>query len=453
MAYAVHFRFKWRSEHGNIYRMQRPLGGAPQLRRNKNGAICGTSLEFLAQAKVDGEFATLYTSDAQAFRVDLYRGSTLIWQGFITPELYSEPYIAPPYNVKVTATDNLGELKLSDYTAQGRVAISTLMSTILSATGLTLPIHWLSAMRPSEDVEVAAADAPAAVTIDLDHMAGESTMYDVLTKVLDTYHAVIVQHNCSWVIARETDLEGLRSGATITAPDGTTFGIADFGSMRSYDWWPVGYLSQTVEPAKREKAIAAPNNWIKNLLPDTATESNNASYVAPSDGSSPYYVLVPWNSSQVVRSCSVEFDSAWQEWTPYKDLTLALTLQTFGVLAGHTYGKKGAEVTVYVVGSNGSSYVQRYISSEGELSASRVSALDIDAISRDVPETFYINIPIKSKMVEAGWTKIYQIQVTLTTVSSEDGVGRIQLYDWNCNIAEQNQGFQVKCLLNNVFNF
>ena len=53
---------------------------------------------------MDGEFATLYTSSATEYRVDLYAGNTLIWQGFITPELYSEPVIAPPYDVHVTAT-------------------------------------------------------------------------------------------------------------------------------------------------------------------------------------------------------------------------------------------------------------------------------------------------------------------------------------------------------------
>lgn len=460
MAYAVHFRFQWRSANDNIYRIdiledgysgsivQRPLGGAPQLRRNKNGAICGTSLEFLAQAEVDGEFATLYTSDAFAFRVDLYNGETLIWQGYITPELYSEPYVAPPYNVRVTATDNLGELKLSDYTALGRVSISTLISTILSGTGLSFPVHWISTMRPSEDVEVDAEDMPTAATINLDHMAGES-QYDVLAKVLDTFHAVIVQHDCSWVIVRETDIEALRDGATVTAPDGTDFTIADFGSMRTHIWWPVGYLSQTVEPAKREKAIAAPNAWIKNLMPDTPDSSSHASYVEPTDGSSPYWLLHPWNGSQQYQTASISYRSPWLDWTPASDLVLMMAIQTVGVLAGHKMNVLTAKVQVRVAVSLNGSVAYRYVTPDGTLSSTAVTALEIDNKYRDTPEAFSVGIPIFSQMAALGYTKLYEIYVTLTTTDEKDGISNVYLFETNVNYGEQNQGYQVTCQLNN----
>ena len=459
MAYAARFRFRWRSKNDNIYLIeilqngyngsvvQRPLGGAPQLRRDKNGAVCGTSLEFLAQAQEDGEFAVLFTSNPQAFRVDLYQNGTLIWQGFVTPELYSEPYIAPPYNVKVTATDNLGELKLSDYTAQGRVSIATLLSYFLGKTGLSLPVHWLNAMHPSSAASVTAADMAASTTVNLDHMEGD-TCYDVLAKVLDTFHAIIVQHNCQWLVVRETDLEYLRNGNTITAPDGSTFAIGDFGSMASKVWWPVGYLSQTVKPAKKEKVIKAPNNWLENLLPKTATSVQNATYEDAQDGTTPYYELVPY-SGTTVRTSSVALWSSFSEFVPTHDLTLSLTLQTFGVISGHTYGKKCAEVRVYVIGSDGSSYINRYVTATGEYSSSVAAALSIDGTYRETPETFHINVPIKSLMASAGYNRIYQIQVTLVTVSSEDSISRIRLFEWGLNLPELNKGYQVTCILAN----
>lgn len=459
MAYAVHFRFQWRSGNDNIYRIdiledgysgdivQRPLGGAPQLRRERSGAICGTSLEFQAQSEVDGEFATLYTSNAYAFRVELYQAAALIWQGYITPELYSEPYIATPYNVKVVATDNLGELKLSDYAEQGSVTVATLLSGILSHTGLAFPLHWLSAMHPSGAEDVDPEDTAAAVTINLDHLAGES-LYDVLQKVLDTFHAFIVQQGCSWVIVRETDLENLRSDATITAPDGSTFTIGDFGSLTSKVWWPVGYLSQTIVPAKREKVISAPNNWIANLLPATATTSSRASYVQPGNGDLAYYELTPWNTSQQYVQASVDFWSDFAAMAPCCDLVLNLTLSTYGTLSGHTFGKKCAEVYVKIIASDGSSYINRWVDKEGNLSASLTSALDIDGIYRETPEQFRIAVPILSKM--AGYSRIYQIQVSLATTNTEDTISRMRLYEWNLNAPEQNRGFQVTCQLNNA---
>ena len=459
MAYAVHYRFKWRSAKDNVYKIeilennysgsvvQRPLGGAPQLRRNKNGNICGTSLEFQAQALVDGELASLYSVSATAYRVDLYQNSTRIWQGFITPELYSEPYIAPPYNVKVTATDNLGELKLSDYVGQGLDTVANQLSYILGKTGLSFSTHWLSAMHPSSATSVTAANMPSSTRINLNHMEGKSC-HDVLQALLATFNATIVQYGCAWCIVRETDLEALRSGATITAPDGTTFSIGDFGSMASEVWWPVGYLSQTVVPAKKEKVIKAPNNWIGNLLPKTATSSTRATYYEPTDGDSPYYELVPYSSGSY-SAASIAFWSGFSEFVPVKDLTLSLLIQTFGTLAGHAYGKKCAAVTVKVVGSDGSSYINCWLNSEGDLVSSSSEALALYGVGQDAPEQHNLVIPVASQMSAMGYTKIYQIQVTIASTDAEDSITRMRLYDWTCNIAEQNQGYQVTCILNN----
>lgn len=464
MAYAVHFRFQWRSNNDNVYKIeilqdgysgsvvQRPLGGAPQLRRNRNGAICGTSLEFLAQAQVDGEFASLYTPSATAYRVDLYQNSTLIWQGYITPELYSEPYIAPPYNVKVTATDNLGELKLSDYAPQGRQTIATLLTYILGGTGLSFSVHWLSKMRPSSSVAVSAADAPSSVRISLDQPMEGKTKYDALKAILDTYHAIIVQYNCSWLIVRETDLEALRSGTTFTAPDGSTFSLGDFGSMSNSVWWPVGYLSQTVVPAKNEKVITAPNHWIGNLLPATATSSTNADYIAPSNGNSAWYDLTPYTGSGSTiqpRNCSVAFWSTSGEWVPTQDLVFGMTFQTSASMSAGGDGKNCAKVVIRIWGGDGNSSYYRYLTTAGEFSQSETPAALIAGGYRQAPEQMAVSIPIYSKLATTPFTRIYQVQVTIASVIEDNALCALGLTDWFVKPGEENKGYQVTCILNN----
>lgn len=464
MAYAVHFRFQWRSNNDNVYKIeilqdgysgsvvQRPLGGAPQLRRNSNGAICGTSLEFLAQAQVDGEFASLYTPSATAYRVDLYQNSTLIWQGYITPELYSEPYIAPPYNVKVTATDNLGELKLSDYAPQGRQTIATLLTYILGSTGLSFPVHWLSKMRPSSSVAVSAADAPSSVRISLDQPMEGKTKYDALKAILDTYHAIIVQYNCSWLIVRETDLEALRSGSTFTAPDGSTFSLGDFGSMSNSVWWPVGYLSQTVVPAKNEKVITAPNHWIGNLLPATATSTTNADYIAPTNGNTAWYDLIPYTGSGSTiqpRNCSVAFWSASSEWVPTQDLAFGMTFQTSASMSAGGDGRNCAKVVIRIWGSDGNSSYYRYLTTAGEFSASETPAVLIAGGYRQAPEQMAVSIPIYSKLASTPFTRIYQVQVTIASVIEDNALCAFIVGDWFVKPQEENKGFQVTCILNN----
>jgi len=72
------------------------FGAAPILKKDKGDAgIYGTSLELAIQADLNSELTQLYTSDNKQFLVKLYRNETLYWQGFILPEKYSEPNIAP----------------------------------------------------------------------------------------------------------------------------------------------------------------------------------------------------------------------------------------------------------------------------------------------------------------------------------------------------------------------
>ena len=98
---------------------RRALGRTPILKRERSGSILGTSLEIYAECRVDGEFAQLYTSSADEFRVEVYKRQNMLWRGFVSPELYSEPDIAPPYDVQIIATDGLGELKDHDYRFYG----------------------------------------------------------------------------------------------------------------------------------------------------------------------------------------------------------------------------------------------------------------------------------------------------------------------------------------------
>lgn len=97
MAYSIKYLFKFESAAGTTREIrvlkdgysgdviQRPLGRAPMLKKQQNGPVHGTSLEFYAECNVDREYIEFYTSNPKDYRVDLYAGSTLLWQGYITP--------------------------------------------------------------------------------------------------------------------------------------------------------------------------------------------------------------------------------------------------------------------------------------------------------------------------------------------------------------------------------
>lgn len=295
MAYSIKYLFKFESAAGTTREIrvlkdgysgaviQRPLGRAPMLKKQQNGPVHGTSLEFFAECNVDREFIEFYTSNPKDYRVDLYAGSTLLWQGYITPELYSEPDIAPPYDVQVVATDGVGELKLYDYAAQGTVTLRNLLAGLLTRTGLGTDIYLISSLKPGS----AGAGSLLEKTINLDYMAGK-TCYDVLTYVLDTLHATITWWKGAWILTRETNVTFTNGKVRYFNTAGNSALLNDsvqvLGKMYTNPAWPVGQLSTVIDPAKNKVVVQAPWHPVTCLQnPDMTsdanwTKSNGATY-------------------------------------------------------------------------------------------------------------------------------------------------------------------------------
>ena len=288
--------------------MSRSLGRAPILKREKSGCVFGTSIEIYAECKVDGEFADLYTSSADEYKVEVYKkpiNSNIIqmkiWEGFVSPELYSEPEIAPPYDVQIIATDGLGELKNYTFESAGEVTVRAHLDAMLAHTGLSANYNLVSQLD-------CGGNGMLDVVLDLAHLNGESC-YDALKAVLDSFHACISLHDCQWMIWRETDFATMASSQN----------VAVFGSMAVAQWWPCGQLSATIMPARNEATIVSESSYKENVLKDVQTQmSGNASY----DEAGKTYIL-PAQYSAVTKSL------AFGEEVGYK-LALALTARNYG---------------------------------------------------------------------------------------------------------------------------
>ena len=189
MAYRAKYRYRWASQNGNqgevlLLRegytgavIDRPLGRAPELSMEQNGHIHGTSLVLYLECREDGEYTELYTSSAKEWQVQLRWNGRSLWTGYLSPELYSEPDIAPPYDVCVTATDGLGELKRSEYKPSSwDLSLEDHLYGILALTGLDQTIYHTGG--------ISADGRPGAsmlheVKVDLSHLQGK-TCYDVI---------------------------------------------------------------------------------------------------------------------------------------------------------------------------------------------------------------------------------------------------------------------------------
>jgi hypothetical protein len=108
------------------------------LQKEKSGKIRATSINFSIQSDIDSEFASFYSEDNKKHLVKLLIDDILIWQGFIVSDQYSEPYIAPPYDVEITATDGLGLLKNYNFELTGVVSRFDAIRHCLDKIGLNI---------------------------------------------------------------------------------------------------------------------------------------------------------------------------------------------------------------------------------------------------------------------------------------------------------------------------
>ena len=290
MAYGLKYKFKFDATNGMVYEVrilekdfegtavQRPLGSAPVIHMQENDPIRATSVDLVLECQSDGEYVSLYTSDPRQYKVQIYRGTaSKIWEGFIATELYSEPDIAPPYDVKVTATDGLGVLKEYQYeTGWGaRTVREQLQQMLLVKTGLSLDLYTVSQLREYGDTAVNFLDE---VKIDMDYMEGKSC-YDVLSEMLTSMRCIITQWRDSWVIIRETDVV-IQSDGDVPGMESEYRGVNDTYSLEiedmtartgqrgasGTDMWPIGYLTRRIVPAK--KSVKVTSDWhLKNGAP------------------------------------------------------------------------------------------------------------------------------------------------------------------------------------------
>lgn len=111
--------------------------------------VVGSSLRFTLEAKHnandDGAFIHLFTGNEVKYRVDLRleEDDSLVWQGFVLPDAYNEPYKPGNFFVGVEATDGLGRLKgkyLPDTYYEDENRVTDIIAACLEQTGLQFDI-------------------------------------------------------------------------------------------------------------------------------------------------------------------------------------------------------------------------------------------------------------------------------------------------------------------------
>lgn len=435
-----------RDYNGEVVR--RPLGRAPVLRRENNDHIYGTSLEIYAECLNDGEYASLYSSSAYEHMVEVYKDDVLIWTGFVTPELYSEPDIAPPYDVQIIATDGLGELKNYEFDTAGMASMWSHLRTMLAHTGMDLQYDMISALTYQVGGMSSLAVDLMDLQVNLDHEVG-STCYDVLQRLLAGLNMSITQRHGRWLVFRETDLISLASYDGVQAFDNNGYSrslpVASFGSSDNNDWWPVGQLSTVIEPAKKKIALESPNHYRPNVFAEGGWQMASGATYNSSEGA---YVL-PSAGAKIVQK--IDFDNievgyrlalrvrARNAGSGEADQNIGLTIKIDGrsYAAGNQFWL--VELTASDRGSGG--YAWRNV--EGSIMAELAVPAESDT-SSDAQDIDIILPLFKSD------SRSYQYATNVeVTVFNPAGVHDIYVYDVALAKYDQFEGYQADVIIGN----
>lgn len=165
------------------------------------------------------EFSIFFTDYERTYIVKYYKntgsGLTEIWRGANMPGLYQEPFVMDPYPVSITFTDQLALLSgykflddnKNNYTNKQKLI--TVIATILSKTGLELPIRCgvnifdigMSTGVTDDPFNQAYVDCDCFYDVDLTN----PKMCDfVLSEILKPFGARIVQsYGYWWIVAMD----------------------------------------------------------------------------------------------------------------------------------------------------------------------------------------------------------------------------------------------------------
>lgn len=110
------------------------------------------NFDMLTTTAEDAAFIGFFTGDEHRFKVMIKDGAdnAIIWQGYVLPDLYSEPYKNGCFFVSFTASDGLGRLKgkyLPDEYYSREKSLIDIYCQILKLTGIELDLYFLPAIE------------------------------------------------------------------------------------------------------------------------------------------------------------------------------------------------------------------------------------------------------------------------------------------------------------------
>ncbi len=194
-------RIKKRDYTGAVEYHNVPASSPFVWKKDSADTVRGTSFDLAINATTDFQFLDLYTCDTKEYQVELLDDTnTVVWIGFLLPEQYQETYKPAPNVVRFSASDGMGLLKETTYTAAFGGTYKTLLAIVgecLAFTELSLPYSIAISIKESNQT------ANRSVLSEVRHHTSvyhNQKCYDVINTILGMFNATITQDKAKWLI-------------------------------------------------------------------------------------------------------------------------------------------------------------------------------------------------------------------------------------------------------------
>lgn len=215
-----------RFENDRIMRVEHTQVGAPKLVYNgaddKYQPIMASEFSFnlMVNDKSDGKFFHLYTGNEKRYYVLVEdQDENMLFEGYLLPDFYEEPYDNGVIFINLTATDGIGLLKghyLDDFYYLQETSVIKLIAECLKKTGLQKEIHFTPAIQSAATDyrwDEIAVNGLAYLEGDLgdgvyDILTGETdlrlpsrkSVYDILSILLKSIGCTLYGQGLNWYV-------------------------------------------------------------------------------------------------------------------------------------------------------------------------------------------------------------------------------------------------------------
>ena len=262
------------------------------LRKDEDGVFQGTSAEISIEipAGYTWGLTDLYSQTVRDHKVEIYKANILRWCGYLVPEEYQEPMIAPPFDITLRAVDGIGTLKNFDFPILIDNGRASLLTTILACLDkLDLDINIGVNIGISHESETGCVLAYTYIDASAFYNdSGEPLKCDeVITLILTSFdpNIYLTQRNGVWLIERHADIE---TGTTYnytsagvyvnTGSALSTIGLDSKANYTSSRCYPIGSLFRTFSPALKKMLVKQDYGLMEDIMHPIGVFDNRAQY-------------------------------------------------------------------------------------------------------------------------------------------------------------------------------